>query len=271
MINPESAIIFTNARDEPNIAEWVAHHLLLGFDQAVVFDHQSVIPITRKIQTTFDNRLTILRVKGSGNIKIELMKHAVNIAKKRNKQWMLYIDADEFVCLNSWTNIKDFLKSFRQADSIGVNWLFYGTSGHKTQPQGLLTENFIRSELRLDQHVKSFVRPNAVKGVENPHYYVLKNPIRSFSANKTPMIERSPFNKQALPFVKAPAYIAHYHTQSEAEFLRRKSRTMDDGTVFSNEKILGLTHHYNDVVNNQLQNKYSGKTKEFLLQHRIVL
>ena len=40
-----SVILFTNARDEPNIAEWIAHHLLLGFDKIVVFDHLSKIPI----------------------------------------------------------------------------------------------------------------------------------------------------------------------------------------------------------------------------------
>ena len=32
-----STILFTNARDEPNIAEWVAHHLLLGFNKIVIF------------------------------------------------------------------------------------------------------------------------------------------------------------------------------------------------------------------------------------------
>ena len=48
-----SVYVFTNARDEPNIAEWVAHHLLLGFDKIIIFDHLSVIPISTTIGNNF--------------------------------------------------------------------------------------------------------------------------------------------------------------------------------------------------------------------------
>lgn len=51
--------LFTNARDEPNIAEWIAHHLLLDFDKVIVFDHLSVNPIAEKLGTNFDNRLIV--------------------------------------------------------------------------------------------------------------------------------------------------------------------------------------------------------------------
>lgn len=32
--------IFCNARDEKNIKEWAANHLLIGFDSVVIFDHK---------------------------------------------------------------------------------------------------------------------------------------------------------------------------------------------------------------------------------------
>ena len=38
-------ILFTNARDELKLKEWVAHHLLLGFDFIYIFDHKSKIPL----------------------------------------------------------------------------------------------------------------------------------------------------------------------------------------------------------------------------------
>ena len=49
-------ILFTNARDEPNISEWVAHHLLLGFDKIIVFDHLSTVPISSMIKSNFIGR-----------------------------------------------------------------------------------------------------------------------------------------------------------------------------------------------------------------------
>lgn len=85
-----STILFTNARDEPNISEWVAHHLLLGFDKIIVFDHLSKLPISSLIKTNFNRKLSVIRVQGSGNIKINLMNRALDIATKENYGWMLY-------------------------------------------------------------------------------------------------------------------------------------------------------------------------------------
>lgn len=116
--------LFTNARDEPNIAEWVAHHILLGFDKVIIFDHLSEEPIQKQLGTNFDGKLFVKRVEGSGNIKLKLMTDAVNIANANNVSWMLYLDADEFLLLKNVSNIKDFLKYFKYADAIGINWLF---------------------------------------------------------------------------------------------------------------------------------------------------
>ena len=55
-----SVILFTNARDEPNIAEWIAHHLLLGFDKIVVFDHLSKIPIQSVIKNNFKEKVQVI-------------------------------------------------------------------------------------------------------------------------------------------------------------------------------------------------------------------
>ena len=265
-----SVILFTNARDEPNIAEWIAHHLLLGFDKIVVFDNLSSPPISSLVKNNFNQRLRINNYNDSGNIKLKLMKKALEMATEENHSWMLYLDADEFLNLNKFTNVKHFLEYFKEADSIGINWLMFGSSGHKTQPKGLITENFIRSEVRLDKHVKSFVRPSSVVKVVNPHYYIITNKNRYYSGNGTRM-EMGPFNNQPLPFIKAHAYIAHFYTQSEEEHLRRKSRVLDDGTSNKSSGFPEVHKIYNNIVNNQLQNKYSQRTKQFLKDHNIEL
>jgi len=262
--------IFTNARDEPNIGEWIAHHILLGFDKVFVFDHLSTEPIQQKLGTNFDGKLVVKRVEGSGNVKLNLMTDAVSIANNDNVSWMIYLDADEFLLFNGQTNVKQFLNYFTVADAIGINWLFFGTSGHVSQPKGLLTENFVKSEVRLDKHVKSFVRPNVVQQVSNPHFYKITNPKRYYTANATHM-PMGPFNIQPLPFIKTTAYIAHYYTQSEQEYLRRKGRALDDGSANKTQLSHQVHQVYNDVLNNQLQNKYSRKTKEYLKRFNIVL
>jgi len=263
-----SIILFTNARDEPNITEWVAHHLLIGFDKIFIFDHLSNIPISSLFKSNFNGRLNILRVNGTGSIKIGLMEKALDIALKGNYSWMLYLDADEYININKYNNVKEYLSIFKEADAIGINWLMFGTSGHKSQPKGLITEHFIRSELRLDKHVKSFVRPTCAVRASNPHYFIISNPSRYFSGNGTRM-KMGPFNIQPLPFIKAPIYIAHYYTQSEEEHTRRKTRMLDDGSVNKSANYPEVHKIYNSVTNNQLQNKYSQRTKQFLKDNGI--
>ena len=81
-----------------------------------------------------------------------------------------------------------------------------------------------------------------------------------------------PFNPVPRIFTKVAAYIAHYYTQSEDEHLRRKGRAMDDGTPPGKSSMYPEIHNvHNDVINNQLQNKYSQKIKDFLAKYGITL
>ena len=209
-------------------------------------------------------------LEGSGEVKINLIKKAVNIAQKANASWMLYLDADEFLCLKKINNVKIFLDIFSEADAIGINWLMFGSSGHVKQPQGLITENFVKSEMRLNSHVKSFVRPHTIRYIWNPHFYNITNPNRYFSGNLTRM-GMGPFNNQNLPFINSKSYIAHYYIQSEEEHLRRKGRQMDDGSIGKQNLIQNVHIDYNTVLNNQLQFKYSENIKNFLKKYNIVL
>lgn len=264
-----SVILFTNARDEPNIAEWVAHHLILGFDKIVIFDHLSKIPINQFIGTNFNGKLEVVRIEGGGNIKLDLINQAVNIATNKNYSWMLYLDADEFLYLQN-KNVKKYLDIFRNADAIGINWLLFGTSKFKTQPKGLLTENFVNCELMLNSHIKSFVRPYCVVKINNPHYYIISDRNRYYSGIGSKM-KMGPFSVQMIPFTKSPCYIAHYYTQSEEEHLRRKSRQLDDGTVGKNNMFEDIHKQFNQFVNLQMKHGYSKKTKELLLKYNIIL
>jgi len=265
-----STILFTNARDEPNIAEWIAHHLLIGFDKIVVFDNLSKIPISSLVKNNFNQRLEIITYNGSGNVKLSLMKKALEMSEKENHSWMLYLDADEFLNINKYDNVKSLLDNFSEADSIGVNWLMFGTSGFKVQPKGLITENFIRSQITLNPHIKTFVRPSAVIRATNPHFYIMIDSSRCYSINGTKM-SMGPFNYQPLLFIKSVAYIAHYYTQSEEEHIRRKSRMLDDGSINKDAVHPKVHNIYNNVTNNQLQNKYSQRIKQFLQEHNIFL
>lgn len=256
--------LFCNARDEKNIKEWAAHHLLIGFDIIIIFDHKSVIPLTN-IFRNFDKRVVIIRKDlPDGNIKIDLMKEASQIAKKLSLDWFIYLDADEFLILNNlFKGVKHFLNSYSYADSIGVNWLMFGSNNLVEEPNGLILENYQKSRQYLDQHVKSFVRPQEITNCINPHFYNVRNPKKMLGVNYKQMTYPYCFNNINLHYYKSPAYIAHYVYQSEETYIKRKINLKgDDGSVRGN---MGkeIHNHYNDIVNLQPQ-KYIKRINEFL-------
>ena len=254
-------MLFTNARDEKNINEWIAHHLLLGFDRIFIFDHLSKIPIT---VPKLDNKVTVLRSNNTKTgLKLDFMRKAVSIALANNISWMLYLDADEYLCFKKPISVKHFLSYFKDADEVGVNWLMFGSNNHVEQPIGLLIDNFTKSDLLINQHVKSFVRPECVVNIVNPHFYNIYDRSKFYNSVGLRM-PCGPFNQMAIPFFKSPVYIAHYYIQSENEYKHRKGRVMDDGSrpsIPSSEVIHSM---HNNVDNFQLKQKYSNNVTQFI-------
>lgn len=224
--------LFCNARNEKNIKEWAAHHLLIGFDYIIIFDHKSDLPL-KEVFKKFDKRVATIRVNiDGGNLKQKFMTFATQIAKSLNLDWFIYLDADEFLILNDkFMGIKHFLNYYKEADSLGVNWVMFGSNNFISDPSGLILKNYIKSSIKLDQHVKSFVRPNEIKFTDNPHFYHMKNPLRMLGTNFKILNSPQCFNKLDIPFEKANAYIAHYIYQSEETYKKRKvDLKADDGS-----------------------------------------
>jgi len=256
--------LFCNARDEKNIKEWAAHHLLIGFDSIIIFDHKSIKPLT-EVFSNFDKRILTIRIDWTtNNLKQKLMNQAIEISKKMNFDWFIYLDADEFFILNKFfKGIKHFLNTFSYADSIGINWVMFGSNYLVDEPEGLILENYNRSCLELDQHVKSFVRPELVKYSDNPHYYHMRNQSKMLGLNFKQLQYPQCFNKLHMPYYKSPAYIAHYVYQSEETYKKRKVNLAGDDGRLRGDMGKEIHKLYNDVVNLQPQ-KYVNQIKEFL-------
>jgi hypothetical protein len=262
-------MLFTNARDEKNIKEWAAHHLLLGFDLIYIFDHKSKIPL-KTVFSNFDQRVQVERCEMPNKIKLNLMNRASKIAKILNVDWMIYLDADEFIILNNkYKGIKHLLSVYNHADSLGVNWLLFGSNHLKKDPDGLILENYTKSELFLNDHLKSFVRPSKIIRPGNPHFYCIKDPTRYFGINNTNITTLHHSNIYNIEYYKAPIFIAHYVNQSEETFTKRKLLLPrdDNGEHRQLNNIAEIHNQYNSIENNYPKNKYAEQIKDFLNQY----
>ena len=264
----KKVMLFANARNEKNIKEWATHHLLVGFDMIVIFDHKSIIPL-KYIFRNFDKRVKIIPCNLDSPVKIILMNNAIHIAKLLKADWFIYLDADEFLILNNYEGVKKLLNNFPHAHSLSVNWLLFGTNNLINDPPGLILENYTKSTEKLDKHVKTFVRPYEVKNVVNPHYYNMKNERKIFNIDKkkmNPYIGFA-FHENKISYNNADAYIAHYVNQSEQTYIRRKILLPQDDTGTMRSRDQNIHSYYNDVDNEIPKNKYSSNIKKFLEQY----
>jgi hypothetical protein len=270
----KNVALFCNARDEKHIREWAAHHLLIGFNRIIIFDHNSIVPLSTVFQH-FDKRVAIIRYDtppSQNNIKIQLMNNALHIAKQMKIDWFIYLDADEFIILNNnLVGIKDLLNRYNFADSLALNWLMFGTNNLKTDPDDLILESYTKSELILNNHVKSFVRPSQATHSSNPHFYHIKNKNRMCALNTilNPKKEVYSFNTYNVEYTKVFAFIAHYVNQSEESYINRKINLPSDDNGGFREKIdVDQLHSlYNSVENTFPKLKYARNVRRFLKQY----
>jgi hypothetical protein len=261
----KNVILFANARDEKNIKEWAAHHLLIGFNLVYIFDHKSKLPL-KEVFNNFDKRVIIERCELDGPPKIPLMKKASEIAATFQADWFIYLDADEFIILNKFRGVKDMLSRYYFADSLALNWVMFGTNNHIKDQDGLILENYTKSDTTLNQHVKTFVRPTqvAIGGPMTPHNYHIVNSARMFAITGESMADKV-FNPTNKVFLETPAFIAHYIYQSEETYKERKLKLPSDDIGNYREEEDDIHTRHNEI-DNFIPRKYAENVKAFLKQ-----
>lgn len=86
--------------------------------------------------------------------------------------WVACIDADEFIVESRDGVLLEFLRRHRQWPAIALNSRMFGSNGHDRIPDGLVIEEFIRSDPADDFHVKVIAQPRRVEGYISPHNFV---------------------------------------------------------------------------------------------------
>jgi len=258
-------ILFTNARDEDNILEWTVHHKNLGFDIIYIYDHKSIYPISKTLEGL--EYVIVTNISDDFIPKIELMKRASTYAKENGYDWLMYLDADEFLALPLFPNVQSFINNYPNNQQICVNWVMFGSNFLKEGPKGTMLENYIRSSNQIYDCVKCFVRPEKVLDVVNPHYFIVENMDLSSGVFGHKQYHIQPaicFFGRDIPLDTMPAYIAHYIFQAYDIYIKRKvNRKRDDvGTNYEHSYTEEELHkNYNDHEVTQLRDLYNNRNK----------
>ena len=222
------------------IIEYVDYHVGLGVDKIFIYDNnyegeehfEDVIP-----SELLNDKVEIINFR---NLSKCQMKAYQDCYDKYNKEydWMIFIDCDEYLYMEGFNNIKDFLKQdkFKNYELIHINWMNYGDCNNIVYENKPLKERFHTPILPLDwkknltvcenDHVKSIVRGGLkeVAWIATPHTPC--GNLKCCDANGNSCHPHSPF----LPFDYTSAHFKHYTTKTLEEWINIKvKRGFPDG------------------------------------------
>ncbi|WP_128516210.1 glycosyltransferase family 2 protein [Tabrizicola thermarum] len=148
-----SLVALSTMKDEgPTVVEWVAHHFAVGFTEIMVY--------TNDCSDGTDALLKRLEAMDIGvhhreNIIPEGMKPHPSMLKAAaeeelivNSDWLLVLDADEFLCINHPSGTLDGMVADLNAmgaSAMVLTWRIFGSSGIRAWSRAPITDQFTRA------------------------------------------------------------------------------------------------------------------------------
>ncbi|MEP1198400.1 MAG: glycosyltransferase family 2 protein [Hyphomicrobiales bacterium] len=207
--------------ESKNIEEWLDHYFWLGIDQIYLIDNASTdntIDLARG--HTRANDIQIISLPKQHNQRRHYAKAIRKCKIKRDCEWLMISDLDEFWFVKDGRKISEVLPDYDGVDVVYVNWAVFGSSGFKNHPISL------RKELTLRQpylHAHSTTKWLCRTKILSPFVTVGVHKVNGGSSSRT---ISDNVNLQ----------INHYIIQSE-QYFREVKMTRGDATKKSKDTI----------------------------------
>lgn len=214
-------------KDEaPYLIEWLEFHKIVGVERFYLYNNNSTDNTVDILQPYLQSGEVILHDWPFTPGQISAYEHCLNTYKNES-EWIAFIDMDEFLFPTEKDDIKEVLEEFYDFPGVAVNWLVFGSSGHKTRPEGLQVEKFSnRSEENFgaNKMVKTIVRPEFATCSGNPHHFLYFNDEVVVTENKEPIV--GPWSTaNSVQKLRINHYFTRSLQESQEKMLRGRSDT----------------------------------------------
>jgi len=235
----EKYIVCAIAKNEERyICEWIEHYFNLGFDKIIIGDNNDIgnnalMDAIKDIERRED--VVVIDIRGEKSFQNEFYSMFSEVG---NYKWCAYFDIDEFLHLNAYNNVKDFLSKRENENYVSFNWVMYGPNGQSSIANGQLKERF-------KYPLPIFSAENgSVKSIINGNYKG-QHTIHSLNCD---VFERE--------IDYYDGYISHYKYKSLTE--QAIARTATNATTFSdglrNFELVYENNEYHNVLMSQINN-----------------
>lgn len=220
------------------LEEWINYHYLLGVEHFYIYDNDSEIPVKETLKKYID--IGIVNVIDFPGLSMQMpaYTHCLQNFGKDN-EWIGFIDCDEFILPKQHNSILPILNNYTSFGGLAINWIIFGSNGHKKKPDGLVIENYTKSSLpswKENLHVKCIVQPRfTVAAGNNPHYFVYNNRMCAVS-EKYITVPNAWTQVHSNEIIQ----INHYTTKSEEEFAAKINKGRADAAHLPTRKMSDL-------------------------------
>ena len=140
-------------KDEaPFVVEWVAHHLALGFTDVVVYTNDCTDGTDTMLKRMQAMEIGVVHrdniIPEGIKPQPSMLKHAADDPLVRASDWLLILDADEFLAINHPSGTMDGLVAdltAMNAQAMVLTWRIFGSSGIRDWSRAPVTDQFTRA------------------------------------------------------------------------------------------------------------------------------
>jgi glycosyl transferase family 92 len=233
-------------RDEAEyLAEWIEFHRLVGFERFYLYDNLSADHHLDVLDPYIKDGIVVLHDWPHYPGQFAAYDHCV-ASYGDDCRWIGFFDIDEFVFSPAHRPVPEVLADYEQWPAVCVNVPRFGTSGHRTRPEGLVIENYVvRVQTLAERTVKSIVDPAAVDRCLNAHEFAYHRrsavdtegfPVHS-TATKSPSLDRLRANHY---YSKSEEELRLKHTRRTADYARERRPLPDPPGLAEREAELGV-------------------------------
>ena len=247
MINMKVAIIAIAKNENQYVNEWIDYHLHIGFDNIIICDNDDEL-ILKDVVT--DERVIIedyTKVVG-----VQQLAYRQTFVKYRTEyDWFLFIDIDEFLILENYSNVKDFLSSYDDSvQCINICWKHFNDNDELDVIDGnynVFDRFKTQVKTKWDGIVKAFIKTN----IPEPAWErITQHSIFYYRIKSVDVLGHRHYGKYMRIPIYKKAWLNHYVTKTIGEYVRQKY--FRGGANHNNIKYRNLNNFF----------RYNTRTKE---------
>ena len=244
----------------PYIKEWLDYHILVGVEKFYLYDNESTDD-TKRILEPYIKKGIVDYTYWPGKAQ-QMIAYTDAFNKHANDtKWMAIIDLDEFLVAADYDTIPEFLETLpKNFAELVIGWEQFGSSGHKTKPDGLVIENY-KYHAAKSWGIKSIVNPRLVYETTNPHTHEVAGFMIDENGKRLGRIDQTENRNITTHKIR----INHYVTKSFDEYIERMNKGTATKQPISEYRSLEKFKMYdkNEVYDNTMD-KYVKKLKKIL-------